>query len=91
VVGRHAHLTAALTVALAANMLMAFLIAAAMAGADLDTSDALLFGASVGAAGLAFAGGHGTDRSGHRALPCGGRIGWGRAWVRPTSSAHWAT
>ena len=56
VVGRHAQLTAVLIVALAANILLSVLIAGGMAGADLDTSDALLFGASVGAVGLVWAG-----------------------------------
>lgn len=56
VVGRHAPLTATLIVAVAANAVLSLLIAGTFAGADLDTSDALLFGASVGAAGLAFAG-----------------------------------
>ncbi|MPZ26674.1 MAG: ABC transporter permease [Micromonosporaceae bacterium] len=56
VVGRHAQLSATLIVALAANVGLSLLIAGAMAGADLDTSDALLFGAGVGAVGLAFAG-----------------------------------
>lgn len=56
VIGRHAPLTAALAVAVAANVALSFLIAGAMAGADLDTSDAVLFGASIGAVGLAFAG-----------------------------------
>ncbi|MGH3681253.1 MAG: ABC transporter permease, partial [Natronosporangium sp.] len=48
VVGRHAQLTATLLVALGANALLSLLIAGAFAGADLDTSDALLFGAGVG-------------------------------------------
>jgi ABC-2 type transport system permease protein len=56
VVGRHAQLSATLIIAVGANVLLALLIAGAMAAADRDTSDALLFGASVGAAGLAFAG-----------------------------------
>jgi ABC-2 type transport system permease protein len=56
VVGRHAQLTATLIVAIGANVLLSFLIAGAMAGADLDTSDALLFGASIGAVGLVWAG-----------------------------------
>jgi ABC-2 type transport system permease protein len=56
VVGRHAQLTATLIVAVGANILLSLLIAGVFAGADLDTSDALLFGAGVGAAGLAFAG-----------------------------------
>ncbi|MFW6203745.1 MAG: ABC transporter permease [Actinomycetota bacterium] len=56
VVGRHAPLTATLIVAVGANALLGWLIAAAVAAAGLDTGDALLFGAAVGAAGLAFAG-----------------------------------
>jgi ABC-2 type transport system permease protein len=56
VVGRHAPLTATLIIAVVANVLIALLIAAAMAAADLDTSDALLLGASVGAVGLVWAG-----------------------------------
>ncbi|MQA15227.1 MAG: ABC transporter permease [Pseudonocardiaceae bacterium] len=56
VVGRHAQLTATLIVAAVANMVLALLIGAAMAGNGFDAGDGLLFGASVGAAGLAFAG-----------------------------------
>ncbi|WP_306359288.1 ABC transporter permease [Nocardia sp. CC227C] len=56
VVGRHAQLTAALLLAVAANAVLSLLVAGSFAVADLDTSDALLFGASVGAAGLVFAG-----------------------------------
>lgn len=56
VVGRHAQLTASLVVAFVANVLLAFLIAGAMGAADLDTTDALLFGAGVAAVGLVFAG-----------------------------------
>lgn len=56
VVGRHAPLTAALIIAVVANVLLALLVAAAMAAADLDTSDALLFGAGIGAVGLVWAG-----------------------------------
>lgn len=56
VVGRHAHLTAVMIVAVAANAVLSVLIAGAIGAADLDTSDGLLFGASIGAAGLAFAG-----------------------------------
>ena len=56
VVGRHAHLTAALIVAVMANVLTTLLVAAAMGAAGLETSDALLFGASVGAVGLVWAG-----------------------------------
>lgn len=54
-VGRHAQLTAALVIALIANLAVTLLIAGSFAAAGLDTSEALLFGASVGAAGLAFA------------------------------------
>jgi ABC-2 type transport system permease protein len=56
VVGRHAPLTATLIIAGVANVLVALLVAAAMAAADLDTSDALLFGAGIGAVGLVWAG-----------------------------------
>ncbi|MGI5219192.1 ABC transporter permease [Nocardia sp. CA-290969] len=54
-VGRHAQLTAALVIAVIANLAVTLLIAGSFAAAGLDTSDALLFGASVGAAGLVFA------------------------------------
>ncbi|WP_280418792.1 ABC transporter permease [Nocardia carnea] len=54
-VGRHAQLTAALVLAVIANLAVTLLIAGSFAAAGLDTSDALLFGASVGAAGLVFA------------------------------------
>ncbi|HEX5994019.1 MAG TPA: hypothetical protein VFY84_02630 [Jiangellales bacterium] len=56
VVGRHAPLTAALIIAVVANLLVALLVAAAMAAAGLETSDALLFGAGIGAVGLVWAG-----------------------------------
>jgi ABC-2 type transport system permease protein len=56
VVGRHAPVTAALIIAVVANVLLALLVVAAMAAADLDTSDALLFGAGIGAVGLVWAG-----------------------------------
>ncbi|MFI1460944.1 ABC transporter permease [Nocardia carnea] len=54
-VGRHAQLTAALVIAVIANLAVTLLIAGSFAAAGLGTSDALLFGASVGAAGLVFA------------------------------------
>lgn len=56
VVGRHAPLTAALIVAVGANAVLSLLIAGNFAITNLDTSDALLFGAGVGAVGLVFAG-----------------------------------
>jgi len=56
VVGRHAPLTAALVVALGANVLLALLIGAAMAVNFPDPGQGFLFGASVGAVGLVFAG-----------------------------------
>ncbi|WP_280354030.1 ABC transporter permease [Nocardia otitidiscaviarum] len=55
-VGRHAPLTAALLLAVAANVALSLLIAGSFAISGLDTSGAPLFGASVGAAGLVFAG-----------------------------------
>ncbi|WP_459549834.1 ABC transporter permease [Nocardia sp. X0981] len=54
-VGRHAQLTAALVIAVIANLAVALLVAGSFAAAGLPTSDAWLFGASVGAAGLVFA------------------------------------
>ncbi|WP_232330761.1 ABC transporter permease [Nocardia fusca] len=54
-VGRHAQLTAALVLAVIANLAVTLLVAGSFAAAGLDTSDALLFGASVGAAGMVFA------------------------------------
>lgn len=54
-VGRHAQLTAALVLAVIANLAVTLLIAGSFAAAGLDTSDAWLFGAGVGAAGLVFA------------------------------------
>ncbi|MFI5718779.1 ABC transporter permease [Nocardia sp. NPDC051750] len=54
-VGRHAQLTAALVVAFIADLAVTVLVAGSFAAAGLSTSDALLFGTSVGAAGLAFA------------------------------------
>ncbi|QSB15207.1 ABC transporter permease [Natronosporangium hydrolyticum] len=56
VVGRHAPLTAVLTVAVAANALLALLLTGVMVGNDFDAGQSLLFGAGVGAAGLLFAG-----------------------------------
>jgi ABC-2 type transport system permease protein len=57
VVGRYAPLTATLTVAVGANVLLALLIGGAMAGSGYGgDSNALLFGASIGAVGLVWAG-----------------------------------
>jgi ABC-2 type transport system permease protein len=56
VVGRHAQLTAALIVAGGANVLLALMLGATMAAQGYDGGDGLLFGASVGAIGLVFAG-----------------------------------
>ncbi|MGK5532056.1 ABC transporter permease [Streptomyces sp. URMC 129] len=58
VVGRHAHLTAALTVAVAANLLLALLLAGALAGmglAGVTASGSLLYGATSAAIGVTFA------------------------------------
>ena len=56
VVGRHAQLTAALIVAVGANALLALMLGGTMAVNGFDGSDGSLFGASVGAVGLVFAG-----------------------------------
>ena len=56
VVGRHAQLTAALTVTAAMAVLVALLIGAMMPSRGYDPGGSLLFGASVGAVALAFAG-----------------------------------
>lgn len=56
VVGRHATLTAALTVAALMNLLVVVLIALLMTGNGFDPQGSWLFAASIGAAGLAFAG-----------------------------------
>jgi ABC-2 type transport system permease protein len=56
VVGRHAQLTAVLIVAVGANALLALVLGGTMTANDLDGSGGLLFGASVGAVGLVFAG-----------------------------------
>ncbi|XRQ08743.1 ABC transporter permease [Actinomadura welshii] len=56
VVGRHAQLTAALAVAAGANALLALLIAGAMTANGYAAGQGLLFGVSVAAAGLVFAG-----------------------------------
>lgn len=56
VVGRHAQLTAALVLAAVMSLLVALLVAGVMAGSGFDTAGSLLFGAGVGAGGLAFAG-----------------------------------
>jgi ABC-2 type transport system permease protein len=59
VVGRHAHLTAALGVVAATNILLALLIAASLGGLGLENvtwSGSLLYGTAHAAAGLVFAG-----------------------------------
>ena len=59
VVGRHAHLAAALAVAVAANLALALLLAAGLTGLGIDGIDArgsLLYGLAHAAAGIAFAG-----------------------------------
>jgi ABC-2 type transport system permease protein len=56
VVGRHAQLTAVLTVAAGANVLLALLLGGAMAANGYGAGGGLLFGAGVGAVGLVFAG-----------------------------------
>jgi ABC-2 type transport system permease protein len=56
VVGRHAALTAVLVVAAGANATLALMLGGVLAANDLDRGDGLLFGASVGAVGLVFAG-----------------------------------
>ncbi|PZF84879.1 ABC transporter permease [Jiangella anatolica] len=56
VVGRNAHLTAALVVAAGANVALALLLGGVMAANGYGGADGLLFGASVGAVGLVFAG-----------------------------------
>ncbi|GLW09603.1 hypothetical protein Misp01_47320 [Microtetraspora sp. NBRC 13810] len=55
VVGRHAQLTAALIVALIGDAVLAVLTAVAAVGIGFPTGSALLFGASLAAAGLVFA------------------------------------
>ncbi len=59
VVGRHAHLVAALTVVTATNVVLALLIAAGLGGlgmAGITWPGALLYGAAHAAAGIVFAG-----------------------------------
>ncbi|WP_375001452.1 ABC transporter permease [Aeromicrobium sp. CTD01-1L150] len=56
VVGRHAPLTAVLSVAVGANVVLALLLGGVLITRDLDGGQGLLFGASVGAVGLVFAG-----------------------------------
>ncbi|HEX2134272.1 MAG TPA: ABC transporter permease [Actinophytocola sp.] len=56
VVGRHAHLTAALALTTLMAVLVAILTGAMMTGRGYDAPGSLLFGAAVGAAALAFAG-----------------------------------
>ncbi|MGH3646459.1 MAG: ABC transporter permease, partial [Micromonosporaceae bacterium] len=58
VVGRHAHLTAALLTAGIANLLLGVLLAAGMAGLGIETVDwegSIVFGAAFAAVGLVFA------------------------------------
>ncbi|GAB3618405.1 exporter of polyketide antibiotics [Okibacterium endophyticum] len=56
VVGRYASLTAALTVAVLMNLMVAVLMGGILTGMGNDAGGSFLFGASVGAAGLAFTG-----------------------------------
>jgi ABC-2 type transport system permease protein len=56
VVGRHATLTAAMLVAVAMNLFLALLTAAALAAAGLPTAGSVAFGLAWGATGLAFSG-----------------------------------
>jgi ABC-2 type transport system permease protein len=56
VVGRHAPLTAVLIVAIGTNVLLALMLGGTMAASGFDGGEGLLFGASVGAVGLVFAG-----------------------------------
>jgi ABC-2 type transport system permease protein len=56
VVGRHAQLTAVLIVTVGANALLALMLGGTMTANDFDGGEGLLFGASVGAVGLVFAG-----------------------------------
>lgn len=55
-VGRMAPLTAAIVVTALANVILSLLIGTVLIGQGYETADSFLFGASVGAAGLAFAG-----------------------------------
>jgi ABC-2 type transport system permease protein len=55
VVGRHAALTAAMVVTAVANVVLAVLLALVLIGAGEPAAGSFAFGASVGAAGLAFA------------------------------------
>jgi ABC-2 type transport system permease protein len=56
VVGRHAPLTAALTVAVLMSVAVAVLMGGLLVALEFEVGSSMLFGASVGAAGLAFAG-----------------------------------
>jgi ABC-2 type transport system permease protein len=55
-VGRHAGLTAALTVVFGANLLLGALLTGALLGSDLPADGALAFGAACTTTGMAFAG-----------------------------------
>lgn len=55
-IGRMAPLTAALFVTLLANLALSVLLSLVLIGQGYEVADSLLFGAGVGAAGLAFAG-----------------------------------
>ncbi|MYQ42016.1 ABC-2 type transport system permease protein [Streptomyces sp. LamerLS-316] len=55
VVGRHAHLAAALSVAVLANLALALLLAAGLGAMGLGTGGSLLYGASHAAVGIVFA------------------------------------
>lgn len=56
VIGRHAPLTAGLLVAALMNVVVAALMTLLLVGLEFDAAGSAVFGASVGAAGLAFAG-----------------------------------
>jgi ABC-2 type transport system permease protein len=56
VVGRMAPLTAAIIVAVMANVLLSILIGTVLVGQEYDTASSFLFGAGVGAVGLVFTG-----------------------------------
>lgn len=59
VVGRYAHLTAALVVAVAANLVLGLLIAVGLGGSGVESigwSGSFLYGAAVASVGVAFAG-----------------------------------
>jgi ABC-2 type transport system permease protein len=105
VVGRHAALAAALVVTLAANLVLAALVAAAMAGQNLPVAGSVAAGLQLAAAGWAFAAVLTSGAGGARGIAVGvlggtwllrvigdvsGLSGGGVSWLSWLSPIGWA-